>query len=65
METKISKTGKGELLIHKSDGKGGYINLIIDEDGDIEIMHIPLDRSKTWNKFGVSVDEAIKFWNEN
>lgn len=65
METKISKTGEGELLIHKSDGKGGYINLIIDEDGDIEIMHITSDRSKTWNKFGVSVDEVIKFWNEN
>jgi hypothetical protein len=65
METKISKTGEGELLIHKEDGKGGYINLIVDEDGDIEIMHIASDRSKTWNKVDVSVDEAINFWNEN
>ena len=65
MKTKVSKTGEGELLIHKEDGKGGYINLIIDNDGDIEIMHITSDRKGTWNKVGVSVDEAIKFWNEN
>lgn len=65
METKVSKTGEGELLIHKEDGKGGYINLIIDSDGDIEIMHITSDRKGTWNKVNVSVDEAIKFWNEN
>lgn len=65
METKVSKTGEGELLIHKEDGKGGYINIIVDSDGDIEIMHITADRSQTWNKVSVSVDEAIKFWNEN
>jgi hypothetical protein len=65
METKISKTGDDELLIHKEDGKGGYINIVIDQDGDIEIMHIKADRSQTWNKVDVSVDEAIKFWNEN
>lgn len=62
---KVSKTGDGELLIYKEDGNGGYINLIIDDTGDIEIMHIPTDKSNTWNKTNVSVDEAIKFWNEN
>ncbi len=62
---KISKTGEGELLIYKSDGKEGYINIIIDEDGDIELMHIPKDRSKTTNKVGVSVDEVIEFWNQH
>lgn len=65
IETKVSKTGDGELLIHKEDGKGGYINLIIDSDGDIEIMHITSDRKETWNKTSVSIDEAIKFWNDN
>jgi hypothetical protein len=65
METKLSKTGEGELLIHKEDGKGGFINIIVDSDGDIEIMHITSDRSQTWNKVSVSVDEAIKFWNDN
>ena len=65
MKAEVSKTGEGELLIHKEDGNGGYINLIIDEDGDIEIMHIKSNRAKTWNKVDVSVDEAIKFWNEN
>ena len=63
IETKVSKTGEGELLIHKEDGDGGYINLIIDEDGEIEIMHIKSNKSKSWNKAGVSVDEAIKFFN--
>jgi hypothetical protein len=61
----ISKTGEGELLIHKSDGNGGHINLIIDEDGDIEIMHIKSKRVKTWHKVDASVDEAIEFWNSN
>ena len=65
METKISKTGEGELLIYKKDSKGGFINLIIDSDGDIEIMHITSNRKETWNKINISVDEAIKFWYDN
>ena len=64
METKVSKTVEGELLIHKEDGKGGYINLVIDTDGSIELIHIASDRSMSWNKNGASVDEAIKFWYE-
>lgn len=62
---KISKTGENELLIYKEDGKGGYINLIVDEDGDITIMQIPNDRRKTWHKLNVSVDDAIEFWNKD
>lgn len=65
MKTIVSKTGDGELLIYKSDGKGGYINLIIDEYGDIELMHVAEDRSKTWNKTCASVDEAVEFFNKN
>lgn len=64
VETKISKTAEGELLIHKEDGKGGFINLIVDEDGDIELMHITKDRSKTQSKINASVDEAIEFWSK-
>ena len=52
-------------MIYKENGNGGYINLIIDDTGDIEIMHIPTVKSNTWNKTNVSADEAIKFWNEN
>lgn len=65
MKTEINKTGEGELLIHKSDGKGGWINLIVDEDGDIEIMHIKDNRKMSYHKIDVSVDEAIEFWNTN
>lgn len=63
METKVGKTADNELLIHREDGNGGYFNLIIDKDGGIEIMHIKSDRSKSWNKVDVSLDEAIDFWN--
>lgn len=64
MEMKLSKTGEGELLIHKEDGKGGFINIIINVS-DIEIMHITSERKDTWNKFDVSIDDAIDFWNKN
>lgn len=64
METKVSKTAEGELVIYKPDGKGGWINLIIDEDGDIEIMYVHENRGNTWHKLDVSVDDAIEFWNE-
>ena len=61
---KVSKTGDGELLIYKSDGNGGFINIIVDDEGCIELMHIPDDRTKTTNKIGASVDETIEFWNK-
>lgn len=64
MKLKLSKTGEGELLIHKEDGKGGFINIIINVS-DIEIMHITSERKDTWNKFDVSIDDAIDFWNKN
>ena len=59
----VSKTGEGELLIYKSDGKNGFVNIIIDEDGDIELMHVPEDRKQTTNKTNATVDETIDFWN--
>jgi hypothetical protein len=60
----VSKTGEGELLIYKSDGKNGYINIVIDEDGDIELIHLTYDRKQTTNKTNATVDEAIEFWNK-
>jgi hypothetical protein len=65
METKLSKTEEGELLIHKEDGKGGFINILIDGKGNIEIIYIPSDKSKSWHKVDVSIEEAIEFWNKN
>jgi len=64
VDIKISKTGEGELLIHKSDGKRGWINAIIDEDGDIELMHITHNHKIPYHKMGASVDETIKFINQ-
>ena len=64
MTTKVSKTNDDELLIYKSDGDGGYVNIIIDSDGDIELMHIPLDRSETFNTLNASINETIEFWNK-
>ena len=57
MKLKLSKTGEGELLIHKEDGKGGFINIIINVS-DIEIMQKEKIR-------GISLIDAINFWNEN
>jgi hypothetical protein len=46
----ISRTGENELLIYrKMDGE--YRNIIVDEDGDIEHLHIPVERSQTYNQF--------------
>ena len=61
---KVSKTGENELLIYKSDGKGGHINVLIDMDGYIELCHIKKARSKSYNKYGVTIDEAIEFINQ-
>jgi len=49
IDIKISKTGENELLIFR-EYKGDFKNIIIDEDADIEFLHIPNDRSKTYNE---------------
>ena len=61
---KVSKTGENELLIHKSDGKGGHLNVIIDDDGDIELFAILKKQKDSWHKMNVSVDETIEFINQ-
>lgn len=65
IEIKVDKTDEDELMIHKSDGNGGWINIIIDEDGDIELMHIKSNRNKSYNRLNVSLDEVIEFWNSH
>lgn len=62
IETHISKTANGELLIHKEDGKGGCINIAV--YGDVKLMCIKKNRSMTQSKTNMSVDETIKFWNK-
>ena len=46
----ISRTGENELLIYRKL-EGGYRNIILDKDGDMEYLHIPEDRSETYNEF--------------
>jgi hypothetical protein len=45
----ISKTGESELLIY-TNRDGVFNNIIIDKDADIEYVHIPLNRTGTYNK---------------
>lgn len=46
----LSKTGDNEILIYTYID-GVYKNIIIDEDGDIEYLYIPKDRSKSYNEY--------------
>lgn len=49
IDIKISKTGENELLIFR-EIDGEFNNIIIDEDADIEYLHIPIDRRQTSNE---------------
>ena len=60
----VSKTGEGELLIYKENKHGDFINIIIDEDGDIELMKLTKDRRNTTTKTNATIDETIDFWNK-
>lgn len=48
-DIKISRTGENELLIFR-ERNGDFNNVIIDEDADIELLQIPVDRSNTTNE---------------
>ena len=48
-DVKVSKTGEGEILIYRNEGEE-FRNIIIDNDGDIEYLHIPSDRTATYNE---------------
>lgn len=64
----ISKSSEGEFIIYISSN-GIYKNLLIDEDGDIEILVIPQDKSKTYNKRffkedGLNFSKVVSLFNE-
>jgi len=49
LDIKISRTGENEILIFR-ETEGTFNNLIIDEEGDIEYLHIPVNRAETYNE---------------
>ena len=50
LDYKVSVTGEDEILVARQQKDGTWINLIVDEEGDIELMRIPTDWSKSENK---------------
>jgi len=50
LDYKVSVTGEDEILVARQQKDGTWINLIVDEEGDIELMWIPTDWSKSENK---------------
>jgi len=64
----ISKTGEREFLTYIKTMNGSYKNLLIDEEGDIELIFLPREREKTWNKLyfkedGLSLSRIIADFN--
>jgi hypothetical protein len=60
LDIKISRTGENEILIFR-ETEGTFNNIIIDEDADIEYLHIPLNRSETYNEHYSFVDNFDTF----
>jgi hypothetical protein len=54
-EIKINRSSDDEFLAYFQDGEG-FKNILVDGDGDIEILIIPADRSKS---------ASIKFYKED
>ncbi len=50
IDIKISKTGENELLLYR-ENDSSFNNIIIDEDADIEFLHIPENRKNTYNEY--------------
>ena len=48
-DIKISRTGENEILIYRIVN-GEYRNIILDNDGDIEFLKIPVNRADTYNE---------------
>lgn len=63
-----SISGDEEFLIFKRLGKDNWINLIIDEDGDAEIMYICQNRKKSFNEYHYfgeyDIEGIVKRFNE-
>jgi len=60
MDIKISRTGENEILIFR-ETEGTFNNIIIDEDADVEFLHIPLNRSETYNEHFSFIDNFDTF----
>jgi prenyltransferase beta subunit len=58
-DLKISKTGEYEFLTYVKTTDGSFKNILIDEEGDIELIFLPKDRSKTWNKLFFKEDGIV------
>lgn len=64
----ISRSNEGEFIIF-FESQGSYKNFLIDEDGDIELLSIPNDKSKTHNKRfykedGINFTKVVREFNE-
>lgn len=64
----ISKSIENEFVIFIASN-GAYKNLLIDEDGDIELLIIPTDKTKTYNKRfykedGLNFSNVVSTFNE-
>lgn len=58
--------GGDELCIWKKDKDGNIRNIIIDTEGEIEILFIDGDdRFSSWNKYDPSFEDIKKFWDEH
>jgi hypothetical protein len=60
LDIKISRTGENEILIFR-ESEGTFNNIIIDEDADIEFLHIPVNRSETYNEHYSFIDNFDTF----
>ena len=49
-EIQVGFSSESELLLY-INRNGTYFNIAIDEEGDIEVLHLPIDRSKSHNYY--------------
>ena len=64
----ISKSIEDEFVIFITSN-GAYKNMLVDEDGDIELLIIPADKTKTYNKRfykedGLNFSNVVSAFNE-
>lgn len=64
----ISKSGDSEFLVYVNSN-GTFKNVLVNEDGDIELLVIPPDRRKSYNKTfykedGINYSKVVGTFNE-
>ncbi len=67
-EIHVSRSMENEFVVFLSLN-GTYKNVLIDEDGDIELLIIPVDKTKTYNKRfykedGLNFSNIVSIFNE-